>query len=528
MPHQLPPEFEPYAAIVPEWELDEIAREVPSSGTIARSDNRFRRFTDALINLVTSENIKRASDGLLSLISHACYLRGRYDLNQILAGVRPDVVCETYAVLSRSRQSIDPSLPDILRGQVDRVWDAQRLVEYAGLLGETASVLIDMGHLETAEQMIHDGMERLISAPADQSLREAIQKALLKPRILLAQLAILARKREEAIMRLDSAEVTADRLGHELALSDIRFLRALILHDARDDQKALSLADSVCTSCSSMGYLHGLCNAMNLRGLIHLTLGDLQDAKDEFEELLNLCHLLNNQLAMVRTLVNIGEAERQLNNMELMEDYNEQARKIGMESGYVRGAALATMNLGDAAAVRGDLHRAIQLYEEARVMAERAGHRGIVLISMLQRSDVSYLLGWFEEVAQIAREVRSVAERYRNPFFVFLTDVDEAHASWALGRRPDGNVLKHLRAILGAPQDWSDESCLLQMREARRRAFEDKSIESTACIFYDQEMNFVCRADRSTLRKECLGNILWSGSLCPYLSSFVERVHAED
>ncbi|MFX1263431.1 MAG: hypothetical protein ACFFAZ_15225, partial [Promethearchaeota archaeon] len=65
------------------------------------------------------------------------------------------------------------------------------------------------------------------------------------------------------------------------------------------------------------------------------------------------------------------------------------------------------------------------------------------------------------------------------------------------------------------------------MREVRRRIYDDSSIESDLCVFFDGERNFECRVERKALSKECFGNLYWMGSLCPYFKEFLARFYGQ-
>jgi tetratricopeptide (TPR) repeat protein len=205
-----------------------------------------------------------------------------------------------------------------------------------------------------------------------------VQAALLRARIIHAYIASTAISWEEAFIRLDSAEDTARHLNHQLALTDITYSRGRILVDRYEYDRVKSLLAVAIRKYENMGYLQGLADAKNTEGVLLLNIGQLQDARDIFEELLIIQQQLNNQVGLAKTLINVGEIDRALGQIDQMETYNRRALEISQEAEYIIGIATATANLGDVELRKGNITKASDFYEESIKLAEDAGMRSFV------------------------------------------------------------------------------------------------------------------------------------------------------
>jgi hypothetical protein len=92
---------------------------------------------------------------------------------------------------------------------------------------------------------------------------------------------------------------------------------------------------------------------------------------------------------------------------------------------------------------------------------------------------------------------------------------------------PDSGIVKAVEELMGESAGWHSSSDSDLMREVRRKIYEDSSIESDLCVFFDGERNFECRVERKALAKECFGNLYWMGSLCPYFKEFLARFYGQ-
>ena len=517
------PEFTMYGTGLEDTEIEELRNRVK---THARSTKeRFLLFTDVLIEYVGSGEWKNRSPAFLAMCAKASYLRGMYGYNQILSKDSSNLTARGYAAAAYCRQSLDPRWLNNLRNITNQTWQAKDYIGFAELSGQLASVLIDLGYIDHAREVASESIEKVTQATAkNTAIRNMVQAALLRARIILAFIAVSTESREEALIRLDSAQDTATHLDHQLALTDIKFYRGRILEEFHEHDRALSLVTDALRSYEQMGYLQGAADARNLRGVIHLNMGRLQEARDQFEELLIIQQQLNNQIGLAATLINVGEVDRTLGQLSQMETYNRRALEISQEAEYMRGIAIATANLGDVALRKGDTEEALRLYNEVITLSEKAGMRTTQALTLFLAGDANYILQRFDEAVTMYKKAKEVSSEIDHRLYAFNADVSELVTLWAQGKKPEKRLLSIIRSILGKREDWSDSPELNLMNDTRKKVMNDPKSDSDICVFYDGEKSFECRVERMGLRKECFGNLYWMGGLCPYFKEFIARI----
>ncbi len=515
------PEFRVYE--IEDAEREELVRRL--ADPLRRTADPFRSFTDTLAEYVATGEWKNHSDGFLSMIAKACFLRGMYGYNQILSKGTKNVVCRGYAAASLCRQSLDPRWVNNLQTYVNQAWQASNYIAFAELAGQHATLLIELGYTERAKTIAMDTIERVTEATKnDKDIRNRVQAALLDCHLALARVAVLQGALDEALIRLDAAAKTANALNHRLAEAKIAYERAVVLENSKEYEEAVQLVNYARTQFEMMGYLDGLAQAMNLLGVIFLSTGRFQDARDMFEDEMIITQQLNNQIGLVRSLINIGEVDRALGQLEPMEKYNRKALEISQEAEYVRGLVVATINLGGVALRKGEPDEAVKRYEEAAQISSKSGMKSLKILSHLLAGDVHALQGHAKGALAHYEEARRTASEVLFPLSVFLADVSILSVHWQKSNNAPSDLLDRIREKVGRPEDWEGNSDLEQMRRIRQRIFEKKSLTSTYCVFFDPELDFQCRVDRKTMNKECYGNIRWMQRLCPFLKAFINRL----
>lgn len=517
------PEFMMYTTGLEDTEIKELSNRLKTHSRSGK--DRFMLFTDVLVEYVGSGEWKNRSPAFLAMCAKASFLRGMYGYNQILAKDMLNLTARGYAAAAYCRQSLDPRWLNNLRNITNQTWQAKDYIAFAELSGQLASVLIDLGYTDHAKEVASASIERVTQATAkDTDIRNMVQAALLRARIILASIAVSSESREEALIRLDSAQDTATHLDHQLALTDIKFYRGRALEEFYEHDRALSLVTAALRSYERMGYLMGVANARRLRGVIHLNMGRLQEARDQFEELLILQQQLNNQVGLAATLINVGEIDRTLDQLPQMETYNRRALEISQEAEYVLGIATATVNLGDVALRKGDTEEAIRLYNEAIALSEGAGMKSTLALTLFLSGDANYILQRYDEAIALYQSAKEVSLEIDHLLYEFNAKVSELVAEWVAGKEPEKKQLDIIKDILGPLENWSDSPELNRMKDVRRKVLEDPSSDSDLCVFFDGEKSFECRVERMGLRKECFGNLYWMGGLCPYFKDFLYRL----
>jgi len=517
------PEFMMYREDLEDSELEELRNRIAVHSRSTK--DRFLLFTDVLIEYVGSGEWRNRSPAFLAMCAKASFLRGMYGYNQILAKDTQNITCKGYAAAAYCRQSLDPRWLNNLRNITNQAWQAKDYIAFAELSGQLAYILIDLGYTDHAKEVASKSIEKVtMNTAKDTKIRNMVQAALLRPRIILAFIAVSSESREEALMRLDSAQDTATHLDHQLALNDIKFYRGRVLEDFFEHDRALALVTSALRNYERMGYSQGVALARNLRGVIHLNMGQLQEARDQFEELLIIQQQLNNQVGLAKTLINVGEIDRALDQIAQMETYNRRALEISQEAEYMRGIATATVNLGDVAIRKGDFEEAIRLYNEGIEIAESAGMRSTLALTLSQAGDAYFILQKYDEAIEYYQRAKELSIEIAHLLYVFNAEASELVTIWEMGAKPEADLLDIHKTTLGKLKDWSETSDPDMMRNVRRKVLEDSASDSDLCVFFDGEKSFECRVERTGLRKECFGNLYWKGGLCPHFKEFMKRL----
>ncbi|MFW9983062.1 MAG: tetratricopeptide repeat protein [Candidatus Thorarchaeota archaeon] len=517
------PEFMMYRVGLEDSELEELRNRLTVQSRSTK--DRFMLFTDILIEYVGSGEWRNRGATFLAMCAKACFLRGMYGFNQILAKDSQNLTCRGYAAAAYCRQSLNPRWLNNLRNITNQTWQAKDYIAFAELSGQLASILIDLGYTDHAREVATESIEKVTLATAkDTEIRNMVQAALLSARIILAFISVSSESREEALIRLDSAQDTATHLDHQLALNDIKLYRGRALEDFFEHDRALPLVTSALRNYEKMGYSHGVAIAQNLRGVIQLNMGQLQEARDQFEELLIIQQQLNNQVGLAKTLINVGEIDRALDQISQMETYNRRALEISQEAEYMRGIAVATVNLGDVALMKGDAEEAIRFYNDGIKIAEGAGMKSTLALTLFQAGDANYILQKFDEAATYYRRAKKLSVEIAHLLYAFNADASELVTIWEEGAKPEDDLIKKLRSTLGKLKDWSETPDSEMMRNVRRTVLEDTASDSDLCVFFDGEKSFECRVERTGLRKECFGNLYWKGGLCPYFKEFMAHL----
>ena len=512
-----------YESELDKSEIVEIGNRLAAYGR--STTDRFLLFTDVLIEYIGGGEWRNRSAAFLAMCGKACFLRAKYGYNQILGRDSQNLSCRGYAAAAYCRQSLDPRWLNNLRNITNQTWQTKDYVVFAELSGELASVLMDLGYTDHARETASESIEKVTLATAqNHKIRSMVQAALLRPRIILAFISGYSDSYEEALIRLDSAYDTASLLDHQLALNDIRYYRARALEEMLEHDRAVFLVNTSLRQYERMGYLKGVADARNLRGVIHINMGELQDARDQFEELLIIQQQLNNQVGLASTLINVGEIDRTLDQIDQMEIYNRRALEISQEAEYMRGITIATVNLGDVALRRGDVQEALRLYEDAIRLAEGAGMKQVLSLTYSQTGDAHYLLQKMDLAVQDYEHGRNVASEVAHRLYAFNAEVSLLVTKWSMNDTSDARLLSKIQQVIGPRSEWLAANDSQLMRKVRRAVLEDPDSESEVCIFYDGERNFECRVERQELKKECFGNLFWMGSLCPYFRDFLTKL----
>ncbi|MHA1771730.1 MAG: tetratricopeptide repeat protein [Candidatus Thorarchaeota archaeon] len=513
------PEFSVYS--IEREEIEELGRRIENIPQ--ESGNRFRIFTDALIDYVPSGEWRNHSDSFITMIARACYLRGMYGYIQTLAKSTKNVACKGYSSASYCRQSLNPRWINNLRNYVNQAWQEKNYIAFTELSTLLAEILVDLGYNDHAEKHAHDTIERVTEATKkDTELKKKVQTLLLDTHIILARITASRRARDETLMRLDSAEATAKRIDNQLALAKIMYVRGYLFLDSHEFNRAMKYISDALRLFDTMGYLEGVANSRNIRGIIYIHLGQFQDARDQFEEQMIIQQQLNNQVGLARALINIGEVDSELGQLDQMEFYNIRALEISQEAEYMSGIAVATVNIGNVALRRADIDIAIEKYMKALEIARTSGLGYLEISIHFLLGDAYFLKQKSNKAIDMYQEAKTLSEKAGYQLSMFLADISTIMAYRVAGITIPEELLKPVRDVMSPLSDWLTAPTPALMSKLTRRIFDDSSISSQICIFYDRDLGFTCRVDRTGLKKECFGSLMWMGGFCPYFIKFIE------
>ncbi len=487
--------------------------------------DQFLHFTDILSEYIGSGEWHNLSDGFLAMCAKAAYLRGMYGYNQLLAKGTDNILCKGYAAAAYCRQSLDPRWLNNLRNYVNQSWQRKDYIAFAELSGQLASILIDLGYTERAKKVASESIDKVTQATAkDSNIRNKVQSALLRARILMANVDIQAGAREEALVRLDSAEDTARLLNHDLALTDVRYFRAKVLEESKEYERATELLNAALRKYDRMGYLQGVADAKNLQGVLSMEQGFHQEARDQFEELLIIQQQLNDQVGLAKTLINVGEIDRGLGQYDQMEIYNQRALEISQEAEFMRGIAISKINLGDVAFQRGEFDSALRYYNESLEVVECSGMKDLRNLISFLIADALFMLEKFDQALDAYSSAKQNALNAYYHSEVFNAEVSQLITGLEINGVVDSTLAERIRNTIGTATEWRNSHDSSRMRDLRANIFQDTSIASDLCIFYDREKNFECRVERQISKTGCTGNLFWKGTICPHFIDFLDKI----
>jgi len=139
--------------------------------------------------------------------------------------------------------------------------------------------------------------------------------------------------------------------------------------------------------------------------------------------------------------------------------------------------------------------------------------------------DANFMAGNFDDAISIYRRAKEVSTEIGYPLAAFNADVSELVTMWFMEDAPSEELSRAIGEIIGSAERWLESTDSGPMRDVRRTIYEDPTIESDLCVFFDGERNFECRVERKSLNKDCFGNLFWMGSLCPYFKEFLVRFY---
>ena len=159
-------------------------------------------------------------------------------------------------------------------------------------------------------------------------------------------------------------------------------------------------------------------------------------------------------------------------------------------------------------------------------ISQGAGISEIHVFAYFQAGDAHFINQDLNEALTMYLHAWEASNNYVYPLSTFNASVSQLVTLWSLDKEPEEELLDKIKYYIGEKSDWIESDETTPMVKLRQKVYEDSTIESDVCAFYDCEKNFVCRVERSTLGKECIGNLFWLGGLCPHFKDFLDKLYS--
>ena len=150
--------------------------------------------------------------------------------------------------------------------------------------------------------------------------------------------------------------------------------------------------------------------------------------------------------------------------------------------------------------------------------------KDLLCFALFLAGDAHFLRREFDSALKLYQKAKEFSTETGHSAHSFSADVSELMTTWAREAKPRAELLESVKSIIGPTSKWLEKEDASMMRDLRQIVVEDPSVESELCVFYDGDMNFQCRVERNSLKKECFGNLFWMGDLCKHFKEFLESL----
>ncbi|TET13188.1 MAG: hypothetical protein E3J82_03390 [Candidatus Thorarchaeota archaeon] len=150
--------------------------------------------------------------------------------------------------------------------------------------------------------------------------------------------------------------------------------------------------------------------------------------------------------------------------------------------------------------------------------------KALLCFVLFLAGDAHFLKREFDRALELYRKAKEFSTETGHSEHSFIADVSELVTTWAKEEEPRSELLESVKSIVGPTSKWLEIKNASMMRDLYQIVVEDPSVESELCVFFDGEMNFQCRVERNSLKKECFGNLFWMGDLCKHFKDFLESL----
>lgn len=274
-------------------------------------------------------------------------------------------------------------------------------------------------HLETAESdsVARDQFERVVNGLFglidDESRREAVREHVARPTLqpnwVDTNMTRLADEFVRAVFKIGTerpslAPLFATTEYSEISVPDVcspRIKVEISLHrrrmyfDIGDQDLTIRELEKAADRVEEIDHQHAQASIEGARGEVALRRGDLEGAREHYQQSIKIDRKLDNRQGEATSLHNLGEVAYQRGNLDTAEEHLQESLTISRELGDRQCEALSLTNLGVVAHKRGNL-------ETARSRFETAADQFIDIGAMnLAESTLSYLIQLCEEMGNL-------------------------------------------------------------------------------------------------------------------------------
>ena len=222
----------------------------------------------------------------------------------------------------------------------------------------------------------------------------------------------------------------AKTTGVEFFVAIVAFNLAVIVRELGDTKRALELYASARVAFRHHGYLEGIIQSLQMTGMIHYDLGNLNDALEKYNHVIWIAKTFSLRETQAYTLSLLANVHGIKGNLkESLAGYRE-SLSLFEEVGDIQGSALCHNNIGTVFGSYGDVNEAFKEYELALSLRRQIDDKRGIAQSLdslakiwIARGNLDLALGMQLEALEIARgeiskrfladSLSNLAETYR-------------------------------------------------------------------------------------------------------------------
>jgi eukaryotic-like serine/threonine-protein kinase len=223
-----------------------------------------------------------------------------------------------------------------------------------------------------------------------------------------AEAAFLLSDNKRVLVATDNAVMKANVSGAKLLAA----FQSRGLANLGQSQESLAAGAEARRLYHQAGDLSGEAVALHSMAEVPINQGDLEHAKQLYEQALEIARKVGDKRATARELGNIGVIIVQQGDFEAGQRFYTEALANYREVGDRHGMAVVTGNMGDLRHAEGRLGEALAEYRDALVLAREVGHRASEAIDLqligdvlADQGDLDGALQMYQQASAIQREI---------------------------------------------------------------------------------------------------------------------------